>query len=293
MDLSPSYLRTLIDRVPMAILLADGSLRLRAANEGAQALCGRSASELKGLHLADLLHAEERMRLGGVMGRTAEAYQLTAIALRPSGHTWRADIRLRRFDMDGDEAWLVLINDVTAPHEALSALRGSEERYRRMVEASPDGIAVVEDGEVAFANGALEKHLGLGGADELWGAEFESFVHPDDQDAWQALLAGVYARGDAAPTELRLLHPGGEDVEVEAVCQSLGRPREKAVLLLLRDIKARKRMERRLRESEERYKGLADVAFDGLAVHFEGVILNANRSFEAIFGHKEGELLEV
>jgi diguanylate cyclase (GGDEF)-like protein/PAS domain S-box-containing protein len=291
LNLSPSYLQVFVEALPQALLLADDSLRLRAANPAAEQLSGRSAEELKGLHLADILHSEERMRLGGIMGRGADHYHFNAIALRADNHTWRAEVRLKQVAMDGDRAWLILLSDVSASYEALDALRTSEDRYRGMVEVSPDGVAVLDKGEVSFANGAFEGLLGLGGADEIWGFEFESFVHPDQQPQWRSLMEHLARRGEAPPMDLKLLHKSGETVEVEAVCRTLGRPRERVTLVLARDIKARKRMERRLRESEERYKGLADVAFDGLAVHFDGVILNANRSFEAIFGHPEGSLL--
>jgi diguanylate cyclase (GGDEF)-like protein/PAS domain S-box-containing protein len=291
LNLSPTYLQALLQELPQAVLLADGTLRLCAANAAAEALCGRSGLQMKGLHLADLLHSEERMRLGGIMGRAADSYHFNAIALRPPEHQWRAELRLRRVEMDGEEAWLVLMSDVTASHEALQALRGSEERYRRMVESSPDGVAVLEGGVVSFANGAAELLLGLQGADELWECEFEGFVHPDDLPAWQRRQEELLLGQVPGPLELRFVRKGGEAADMEVVCLPLGRPRERATLVLMRDIQARKRMERRLRESEERYKGLADVAFDGLAVHFDGVLLNANRSFEAIFGHREGELL--
>lgn len=291
LSLSATYLQAVFQDLPQAVLLADGSLRLRACNAAAEAASGFSVLQIKGLHLAEILHSEERMRLGGILGRGQDAYHFTALAQRPDGHTWRAELRLRRMDVDGSEAWLVLMADVTASHEALAALRHSEERYRRMVESSPDGVVVLEAGNVGFANGAAEALLGLAGADELWGADLEVFVHPEDLPAWQAAQLSLLRGAERAALELRMRRPDGQDAELEVVCLPLGKPRERQTLALLRDIRERKRMERRLRESEARYKGLADVAFDGLAVHFEGVILNANRSFEAMFGHAEGGLL--
>ncbi len=95
----------------------------------------------------------------------------------------------------------------------------------------------------------------------------------------------------AVPQELRAVRPDGSVAELELARLRLERPDGAALLLLARDTRTRKEIERRLRESEERYKGLADVAFDGVAVHIDGTILSVNRSFEAIFGRREGELL--
>jgi diguanylate cyclase (GGDEF)-like protein/PAS domain S-box-containing protein len=291
LNLSPAYLQLLVKSLPQALLLADADLRLRLANPAAEALSGQGALALKGRHLAELLEPEERMRLGGILGRKQAHYRFIAKARSGDGRLWTAELRLKPLHVDGEDAWLILLDDVTAVQTALEALRASENRYRSMVEASPDGMAVLEDGLVAFANGTFESLLGLEGADELWGAEFESFVHPDQHEDWQRLLQRLAAEGTAPSEEYRLLNAKGESVEVELLSQALGRPRDKVTLLVARDIRERKRMERRLRESEERYKGLADVAFDGLAVHFDGVILNVNRSFEAIFGQPEGSLL--
>ncbi|HTB33345.1 MAG TPA: EAL domain-containing protein, partial [bacterium] len=167
----------------------------------------------------------------------------------------------------------------------------NEERYRLMVEASPDGLALLEDGLVAFANGALERLLGLAGPEEIWGSELESFIHPDDAQAWGGLLRATVEGGAPARHELRLVRRDTALADVEVELQNLGARGERRLLLLARDIRSRKTMERRLRESEERYKGLADVAFDGLAVHVDGVIVSVNRSFEAIFGLPAGGLL--
>ena len=291
MSLSPIFLQTLFEHMPQALLLADGTLRVRAANPAAQALTRLSDLELRGLHLADLLHTEDRMRLGGILGVPQTSYHFTARALRPDGHHWSVELRMKAVTMGDDEGWLILLADVSATQLALGALRESEERYRRMVEASPDGVALLEGGEVSFANGALEQLLGLSGPDELWATELESFVHPYDLAAWQELVAQAAQSDEPEVRELRMVRPGGGVVEVELACTRVGRRGEQALLVLARDIRARKRMERRLRESEERYKGLADVAFDGLAVHFDGIILSVNHSFESIFGQPEGGLL--
>jgi PAS domain S-box-containing protein len=46
-----------------------------------------------------------------------------------------------------------------------------------------------------------------------------------------------------------------------------------------------------LRESEERYKGLIDSAFDGVVLHQDGVIRTANRAYAAMFGYELNEIV--
>jgi diguanylate cyclase (GGDEF)-like protein/PAS domain S-box-containing protein len=291
MALSEQELRAVFELAPQPMLLTDENLRIRSANQAALNLSGFKLKALEGAHLAELLAPEEAMRLGAVCDRGPGPHFLLAQGCRLNGTEYRAEMRIKRLLIDGHEHWLASLADVSANYEALDALRRNESEYRRMVEASPDGVALVTEGSVVFANGAMEALLGLQGPDELWGNLFEAFIHPDDLDAYRKADERALNGENKSHQELRALRPDGKVAELELARLRLLRPDGPAMLLLARDMGARKDIERRLRESEKRYKGLADVAFDGVAIHIDGTILSVNRSFEAIFGRGEGELL--
>src|SRR6185436_2531994 len=73
--------------------------------------------------------------------------------------------------------------DVTDRRRAEQALRESEERYRALVELSPDAIAVHSQGKVVFANSAGGRLLGYESAEEVLGRSVpfiqEKFVRRD------------------------------------------------------------------------------------------------------------------
>lgn len=291
MALTPKELFAIFDLSPQPTLLADQGLRVVAANQAAQAVSGYGTESMLGVHLATLMAPQEAMRISAVCDRGAGPHFVVVDGLHRNGAEYKAEWRLKRLQIEGQERWLASFSDVSANFEALEALRHSEAEYRQMVEASPDGVALAVDGCVAFANGAMERLLGLQGADELWGVDFESFIHPDDLAAWKATEAQGLQDENAEPLELRAVRPDGSVAELELAHLRIQREGGAASLLLARDIHSRKEIERRLKESEERYKGLASVAFDGLAIHIDGIILQVNRSFEAIFGCGPGDLL--
>jgi diguanylate cyclase (GGDEF)-like protein/PAS domain S-box-containing protein len=273
---------------PLPILIADPeSLLLSEANPAAGTLLRRDPLSLQGQPLEALCAPGEFARLKDVFSRGAGPHTAT-LKLTRAGEPFHAELRASLLDGGGEQEWLVFLRDVTSELEAREALRRSEREYRRMVENSPDGIALVQEGLVVFANLACERLLGLASPDELWAAEFESFVHPDDLALWQSRGTKLLEGAPLPRCELRLLRADGKACQVELSQDLIERPEGLAMQVTLRDIGARKKMEDQLRESEERYRGLASVAFDGVAVHFDGVLLQANRSFEAIFGYEDG-----
>src|SRR5687768_11908576 len=66
-----------------------------------------------------------------------------------------------------------------------SALRESEERYRQLVELSPDGILIHTNGDIRFANKGLADLLRVQSSDELVGMPVMDIVHPDSRDSVQ------------------------------------------------------------------------------------------------------------
>ena len=75
------------------------------------------------------------------------------------------------------------------------ALRESEERYRLLVELSPEAIAVVRGEDLVYVNPAGLRLLGAAELSEVVGRPFADIVHPDDADALHAQLHSVEGSG--------------------------------------------------------------------------------------------------
>jgi diguanylate cyclase (GGDEF)-like protein/PAS domain S-box-containing protein len=280
----------LFPQSPLAILLVDSeSLNVSEGNPAAARLFARETLEFQDQPLKNLCAFGEFSRLHEVLQRGPGPHVIALKLLRGKGDPFHAELRASLLDSGGENEWVLFVRDISSELEAREALRRSEREYRRMVENSPDGIALIHDGIVVFANMACEKLLGVASPDELWAAEFESFVHPDDHELWRSREKSLLSGDTLERCEMRLLKPNGKTADVELAQYAIERPEGRAMQLTLRDITARKKMELQVRESEERYKGLASVAFDGVAVHFEGVLLQTNHSFDAIFGYKDGD----
>jgi diguanylate cyclase (GGDEF)-like protein/PAS domain S-box-containing protein len=122
----------------------------------------------------------------------------------------------------------------------LNSIRESEERYRKLVELSPDGIVICCRSRIEFANPAALRLLGAEEPEQILGAMILGFVHPGSVHLFQAQLELIETNGVNVPwLEERFvrLDYAELDVEVSGVPFSLrGAP---AVQIIFRDITAR------------------------------------------------------
>jgi PAS domain S-box-containing protein len=126
-------------------------------------------------------------------------------------------------------------------------LRESEERYRHLVELSPDGIVVHRDSEILFVNHAAAEIVGLQ-PEKIVGCNLYDFI----DSSYQALAMGRMRRlaeaGQVPLAETLCLRSDGTAVQVEATSVHIPYRGKQAVLSIIRDISEKKRLEREILE---------------------------------------------
>ncbi len=113
----------------------------------------------------------------------------------------------------------------------------THERFRQMVELSPDAICIVRDSRITFLNAAAVQLIGATGPEEAIGMSIPN---------------AIAGRTDPVRLEDQIVRLNGTVVDVEVTRAALGPSACPELVLVLRDITARKRTEAALRESEER-----------------------------------------
>jgi diguanylate cyclase (GGDEF)-like protein/PAS domain S-box-containing protein len=123
----------------------------------------------------------------------------------------------------------------------------SEERYKLLVEMSPDGIAICSKGKINFINSAGIKLLGVKNSDELLGSEMCHFIHPDNQEDIKNILNLIETEQSRMPWICaKIIRPDGKQIDVEMAAVPMHYGEMSAGQIIFRDITERKETEQRL-----------------------------------------------
>ena len=251
--------------------------------------------------LTRIIHPEESERFQSCLQQaalTGKVQETECRLIRKDGTVgWIAHLCRPVYDEEGVYLGLRGNNrDITLHKVMEHALLQSEERYRILVESSPDAILLHRNGTFLYANDAAVRLFGAENAEQLIGQPVEASVHPEFRALVGRRIEQVESSvGQINPCcEEKVLRLDGSVVDVEASGAHLSYQGEPAVQVVLRDITSRKMAEQALRESEETLRNLMEVMPVGVAViDSQGRLEYVNRCFVESFGYSNDEVPDL
>ncbi|HYJ32883.1 MAG TPA: PAS domain S-box protein [Candidatus Binatia bacterium] len=175
--------------------------------------------------------------------------------------------------------------------KTIRELRDSEERYRRLVELSPDGVFVQSEGAIVFANLAGAKLIGADRPQRLFGTPMLELFHPDHRGDASARLAEAGTKGPAAPFEEKMVRLDGAVIDVEVAAALFTYQGKPSTQIMIRDITSRKESEETLRRQAEFIRAVAESTGEGLyAIDRAGRVTFMNPAAGELMGWTRDEL---
>jgi PAS domain S-box-containing protein len=177
--------------------------------------------------------------------------------------------------------------EITEEKRAREALRESEKKYRALVEQSLQGIIILQDFQIIFANPTAAKIAGLTVEEVLT-------LSPEDIKAFIPIeeRAAILQRYEECladkPIEhnykLRLVRKNGDEFWLDVFVSQIEYLGKSAIQVAFIDITERKR-------AEEAYRSLVDHSLQGLAIFQNGRVVFANQAMADITGYTVEEML--
>jgi PAS domain S-box-containing protein len=177
--------------------------------------------------------------------------------------------------------------------EKETALRESEERYRRLTELTPDAIYIHCGGRLVFTNPAGIRLLRASGPEQIIGKTVFDFIHPNHHKLATGRIRQLVTEGGKAPlVEERFVCLDGTVIDVEVAAIPFNYQGEPAVQVVVRDITERKRAEEALRKSEALYHDLVETLQDLIwQCDAEGRYTYLNPAWETVLGYSLAEMV--
>ncbi len=258
-----AYLEQLVESAPEAIAFVDTKNIVLRINREFTHLFGYEAAESVGQNLDALVVPEEKCEEGKWLDEEAERGAITSIETvrrRKDGSRIEVSLLVSPVNVAENQiAVYCIYRDITRRKRAEEELRESEERYRRLVELSPDAVWVRRGEKIIFINSAGVKLLGATAPDEVVGKSALDLMHPSHRAVAARRMAELQSPGQTVPfLEEKLVRLDGSVVDVEIAATSFKIGKETASQVIVHDLTERKRAERELLAAETRFRLLVE-----------------------------------
>ena len=220
LTIQKAYLEQLVESAPEAIAFVDTKNVVLRINREFTRMFGYDAAESVGRNLDDLVVPAEKKDEGRWLDDEAERGAITSIeTVRCRKDGTRIEVSLLVSPVNVAEnqiAVYCIYRDITRRKRAEEELRESEERYRRLVELSPDAVWVRRGEKIVFINSAGVKLLGGTSAEQIIGKAAIDFIHPDDREVAARRMASLASPGQTVPfLEEKFIRLDGQPVDAE------------------------------------------------------------------------------
>jgi PAS domain S-box-containing protein len=287
--------RELVEQAADIIYTRDMEGCVTSINEAGARFFGRPISEMVGAPLSGLLGEDAAAE---IIAETKE--HLSDEPLRwvhwvndalGTPHYLEGMITLER-DAEGKLlGGRCVVRDITQRKRAEEALRESEERYRRLVELSPETIIVHAAGKFVYINTAGIKLLGADSPEQIIGKPILDVVHPDYLETVKARIKQLQVDGSQTDLiEEKLIRLDGQVIDVEVAGIPITYSGKPAIQLVVREITERKRAEEAIQREKEFSERLINSSVDGILAFDRNCLYTVwNQAMERISGisHEE------
>jgi len=274
------------------IIVFDESYQIEFANTVASELTGHPKEKLVGTDFRGLL---SEMDIGYLNQMHSEVgadeskrvcTEMEILTERGLMRDAEVCITIARTEKGGVQTYAYL-RDITERKRMEREVREATKRFEKITEMGEDGIIVFdEDSRIEFANLKSTEIIGLP-RDQIVGQEFFSLIGKRDEEFLEEMVMRGEGLGQKVCTEMSLRTSQDQVIETE-VCLAPTRSDDGRMRMYayIRDITERKKFEKELKESEEKFRNLFERVRHGLFISSRGgKFIDCNQAMLELAGY--------
>lgn len=253
-DSERSY-RALFNSIQDALYIQDNQGRFLDVNDGAVAMYGYPREFFIG-KTPEVLSAPGKNDMDSIAKKIREAFEgkpqrFEFWGKRATGEIFPKEVRLFKSVYFGQDVIIAVAQDITKRKHAEEILRASEERYRKLIDASPDAIAITDvNGNLLFLSERTIELFGGSHHKSYEGENILNWITPQHREKALKGIHDVVAGVPNADNQYKLLREDGSmfygEINAAPLIDANGNP--EGIVALIRDITQRKQAEESLRK---------------------------------------------
>ncbi len=195
-------------------------------------------------------------------------------------------------DYQGESAVLGSSIDITELVEMKEHLVEAQALESSLLAAIPHAVIGLENRRIIFANDSVKSVFGWEPQELIGRRTRVLYKNAEDYEAIADYFYPVLEQRKMCSGEFACVKKDGTEIECMINTARVGDVlKDRRIVVIYEDITERKRSERALRESEERYAALVEQAMDGIIIVQDNIYVFANKAMVGISGYETGELL--
>jgi len=204
-------------------------------------------------------------------------------------------IRPRAFSKDLIGYLAGVADELATIAQNITERKKAGEAYRALVDHSLQGLVIIQDEHVVFANQAMAEITGYT-VDEMLAMpsqQVQAFLYREDRAfAWGRHQDRVWGKRGPDRYEFRGIRKDGTICWLEIHASRIEYQGKPAVQAAFVDVTERKKAEEALRDSEEKYRSIFNTAASLItSVNRNGVIVDCNARIKDLLGYEKGEVV--
>ncbi len=204
------------------------------------------------------------------------------------------EVKVNKILWNNEIVYQGIYRDITEKKRAETALRESEEKFRKLVEKSLVGVYIIQDGVFKYINPRLARIFGYTVEEIINKKGPSDLTYPDDRKIVNNNVASrLSGEVDSIAYSFRGIRKDGTLIFVDVFGTRTILGNKPAVIGTLLDITEHKKAEEALKKSEEKYKTIIESASDAIIIVDieDRTIIDINQQAEKLTGHSRQELL--